>query len=204
MKFPFARSRRPPRVASVTDAQAQLETWPVAAKAGSTIAWFCLRSQPKHEHIAAGHLRQIENVEVFNPRIRYTRPTRVGPATVTESMFPNYLFARFDWQTLLNRVHYAPGVSGIVHFGSKWPTVPDEAIEEIRRVLGTGGVHVISNDLAPGDAVSVSGGVFHGLNAIITQVMPGKERVLVLMDFLGRQTAVELKVQSIVKHGIGR
>jgi hypothetical protein len=34
--------------------------------------------------------------------------------------------------------------------------------------------------------------------------MPGKERVLVLMDFLGRQTAVELKVQSIVKHGIGR
>lgn len=188
----------------MTDAQAQLETNPVAPNAGSASAWFCLRSQPKHEHIAAGHLCQIENVEVFNPRIRYTRSTRVGPATVTESMFPNYLFARFDWLALLNRVHYAPGVSGIVHFGSKWPTVPDEAIEEIRRVLGAGGVHVLSNELAQGDAVSVSGGVFHGLNAIITQVMPGKERVLVLMDFLGRQTSVELKVQSIVKHGIGR
>jgi transcriptional antiterminator RfaH len=200
----FVRERHPPKVTPVTEAQAQLETWPAAAKAGSAVAWFCLRSQPKHEHIAAGHLRQIENVEVFNPRIRYTRPTRVGPASVTESMFPNYLFARFDWQTMLNRVHYSPGVSGIVHFGSKWPTVPDEAIQEIRRVLGAGGVHVISNDLAPGDGVSVSGGVFHGLNAIITQVMPGKERVLVLMDFLGRQTAVELKVQSIVKHGIGR
>jgi transcriptional antiterminator RfaH len=186
------------------DAPAQLEATVDPAKTGVSVAWFCLRSQPKHEHIAAGHLRQIDGVEVFNPRIRYTRPTRLGPATVTESMFPNYLFARFDWQTLLNRVHYAPGVSGIVHFGSKWPTVPEAAIEEIRRVLGAGGVHVISNELAAGDSVSVSGGVFHGLNAIITQVMPGKDRVLVLMDFLGRQTAVELKVQSIVKHGIGR
>jgi transcriptional antiterminator RfaH len=186
------------------DAQAQLEISPVAAKAVPAIAWFCLRSHPKHEHIAAGHLRQIEEVEVFNPRMRYTRATRLGPVTVTESMFPNYLFARFDWQTMLNRVHYAPGVSGIVHFGSKWPTVPDQAIEEIRRVLGTGGVHVISNELAPGDSVSVSGGVFHGLNAIIRQVMPGKDRVLVLMDFLGRQTAVELNVQAIVKHGLRR
>lgn len=185
-------------------APAQPDVKPVAAEMGSTVAWFCLRSQPKHEHIAAGHLRQIEGVEVFNPRIRYSRPTRLRPVVVTESMFPNYLFARFDWQTLLNRVHYAPGVSGIVHFGCKWPTVPEAAIEEIRKVLGTEGVHVISNDIAPGDTVSVSGGVFHGLNAIVTQVMPGKERVMVLMDFLGRQTAVELKVQTIVKRGTGR
>ena len=204
MRNSFCQKRCVPNLAGMSDATAQLETRPVTAKAGSTVAWFCLRSQPKHEHIAAGHLQQIENVEVFNPRIRYTRPTRLGPATVTESMFPNYLFARFDWETMLNRVHYSPGVSGIVHFGSKWPTVPDAAIEEIRRVLGTGGVHVISNELVPGDAVSVSGGIFHGLNAIVTQIMPGKDRVLVLMDFLGRQTAVELKVQSIVKHGIGR
>lgn len=204
MRNSFCQKQCVPNLAGMSDATAQLETMPVNAKAGSTVAWFCLRSQPKHEHIAAGHLQQIENVEVFNPRIRYTRPTRLGPATVTESMFPNYLFARFDWETMLNRVHYSPGVSGIVHFGSKWPTVPDAAIEEIRRVLGDGGVHVISNDLTPGDAVSVSGGIFHGLNAIVTQIMPGKDRVLVLMDFLGRQTAVELKVHSIVKHGIGR
>jgi len=185
-------------------ARTQDEPSPTPAGAPDSVAWFCLRSQPKHEHIAAGHLRQIEGVEVFNPRIRYSRTTRLGPATVTESMFPNYLFARFDWQTLLNRVHYAPGVSGIVHFGSKWPTVPDAAIEEIRRVIGAQGVHVISNDLAPGDSVEVAGGIFHGLNAIITQVMPGKQRVMVLMDFLGRQTAVELKVNSVVKRLTGR
>ena len=188
----------------MTESQAQIESEPTAANAVPAVAWFCLRSQPKHEHIAAGHLRQIEGVEVFNPRIRFTRATRLGPATVTESMFPNYLFARFDWETLLNRVHYAPGVSGIVHFGSKWPTVPPAAIEEIRKVIGSREAHVISNEVVAGDEISVSGGIFHGLRAIVTQVMPGKDRVMVLMDFLGRQTSVEVKVHSIVKHGLGR
>src|SRR5687768_2875491 len=59
------------------------------------VAWFCLRSQPRHEHIAARQLAQMSDVEVFNPRIRFARPTRHGPAWVTESLFPNYLFARF-------------------------------------------------------------------------------------------------------------
>jgi len=175
-----------------------------ADHAGSAVAWFCLRSQPKHEHIAAGHLRQMEGVEVFNPRIRYPRPTRNGKVIVNESMFPNYLFARFDWRMSLARVHYAPGVSGVVHFGDKWPTVPDQAIVEIRSLLGCEGVHVVRDAPAAGDEVVVAGGVFHGLEAIVTQVMPGKERVMLLMHFLGRQTTVEVGLHSIVRHGLGR
>ncbi len=164
------------------------------------VAWFCLRSQPKHEHIAAGHLRQMEGVEVFNPRIRYKRSTRLGPAVVTEAMFPNYLFARFNWHDALTRVHYAPGVSCVVHFGNKWPTVPDQAIEEIRAVLSTEGVHVIAAEPEVGEEVVMSGGAFHGLQAVITKVMPGKERVMVLMDFLGRQTAIEVGLTSVVRN----
>jgi len=169
-----------------------------------TVAWFCLRSQPKHEHIAAGHLRQMEGVDVFNPRIRYPRPTRNGKVVVTEAMFPNYLFAKFDWRTSLARVHYAPGVGGVVHFGTKWPTVPEQAIAEIRALLGQEGIHIIRDAPEPGDEITISGGVFNGLQAMVSQVMPGKERVMVLMDFLGRQTTVEIGVQSIVRHGFGR
>jgi transcriptional antiterminator RfaH len=165
------------------------------------VAWFCLRSQPKHEHIAAEHLRRMGDVEVFNPRMRFTRQTRFRPTEVTESMFPNYLFARFDWQTALARVHYAPGVAGVVHFGSKWPTVPDRAIEEVRAELAADGVRAVPIKLAPGDEVDVVEGAFHGLQAIVSQVMPGKHRVLVLMDFLGRQTMVETGLNSVIRNG---
>ena len=44
----------------------------------SSAAWFCLRAQPKHEHIAAGHLRELPGIEVFLPRIRFRRQTRRG------------------------------------------------------------------------------------------------------------------------------
>ena len=98
----------------------------------------------------------------------------------------------------------APGVAGVVHFGSKWPTVPDRAIEEIRTLLGDSGVHVLTNEVAAGDQVTVSGTVFHGLQAIVRQVMPGKQRVMVLMDFLGRQTTVQVGMDSIVRHTLRR
>src|SRR5262245_22523389 len=111
------------------------------ASAERARAWFCVRSQVKHEHIAAAHLARFDDVEVFNPRIRFARSTRKGPVWVTESLFPNYLFARFNWKSGLSKVRYSAGVSHVVHFGSKWPTVPDAVIEELRLTLGPGEVH---------------------------------------------------------------
>jgi transcriptional antiterminator RfaH len=165
----------------------------------STLAWFCLRTQPKHEHIAAGYLEQFEDVEVFNPRIEYTRSTRLGPALVRESMFPNYLFARFDWKHSLAKVRYANGVRGVVHFGDRWPTLPNSVITDLRALVGVTGLHVLPSALAPGDKVALSGGVFHGLEAVITQVMPASSRVVVLMTFLGDQRFVELEATKVVK-----
>src|SRR5271154_6203505 len=103
---------------------------------GPGLAWFCLRSQPKHEHIAAARLRLQPGIEVFVPRIRFRRTTRRGPVWVTEALFPNYLFARFDWKTSLRTVHHSPGVSGVVHFGVHWPTIANEVINELRATLG--------------------------------------------------------------------
>jgi transcriptional antiterminator RfaH len=163
------------------------------------VAWFCLRSQPKHERVVAGHLREL-GIEVLSPRVRYCRPTRHGPVWVIESMFPNYLFARFDWRTSLNIVHYARGAAGIVHFGCRWPTVPEPAIECIRALVGA---DELQNDdssvFEPGDKVELNGGALHGLEAVVTQVMPGQQRVAVLLDFLGRQTTVELATNTITR-----
>ena len=162
-------------------------------------AWFCLRSQVKHEQVAAAHLQRMGDIEVFNPRIRYARATRQGTVWVVESMFPNYLFARFDWKTSLNRVHFAPGVSGIVHFGTEWPTVPDDVIAELRALVGNTGMQNTERALHPGDRVRICGGPLHGLEAVITQFMPGQQRVAVLLDFLGRQSAVNVETRSIIR-----
>ena len=164
-------------------------------------AWFCLRSQPRHEHIAARHLRQLREVDVFLPRIRFRRKTRQGIAWVTEALFPNYLFARFDWKASLRRVHHAPGVSGVIHFGDRWPTIPDEVVDDLRRLFGQEELHILTSEPDVGEAVQIAGGVFHGLRAVVTQVMPARNRVTVLLEFLGRQTAVELPLDQVVREG---
>ncbi len=168
------------------------------------IAWFCLRSQPKHEHIAAEHLRQMEAVEVLVPRLRFRRATRQGKVWVTEAMFPGYLFARFDFNTSLARVNYAPGVKTVVHFGTKWPIIPDQVLEELRAMLGENELHVIPDEMVPGDTVKVLVDPFQGLEAVITKVMPGRQRVMVLLEFLGRQTPVEVGMDAVIKQGFPR
>lgn len=162
-------------------------------------AWFCLRSRPKHEHIAAGHLRQIPAVEVFLPRIRFRRETRRGAVWFTEALFPNYLFARFEWQPLLRRIHHAPGVAGVIHFGDRWPTIADEVMAELRALFGNEQLHEISAEPEIGETVTVAGGALHGWQALVTQIIPARQRVTVLLDFLGRQTSVELPLAQVVR-----
>ncbi len=158
-----------------------------------------MRSQLKREHIAARHLRQLPEIAVLLPRIRFRRATRQGTVWVTEALFPGYLFARFEWRATLRIVHHAPGVAGVVHFADRWPTIPDEVIENLRAAIGEEEIHEIPSGFSPGDAVRIAGGAFHGLEAVVKQALPSRQRVLVLLDFLGRQTAVEVPVASVLR-----
>ena len=164
------------------------------------VAWFCVRTHPKREHIAAAHLRQA-GIEVVLPRIRYKKASRRGPFWITETLFPCYLFARFDWRTSLRMVRHSSGVSRVVSFGSHWPTVPDSAIAELRQAVGENELHIIEEQVAPGDEVQIAGGAFHGLTALVQQVFPARHRVRVLLEFLGRQTAIEMDAEALVRPG---
>ena len=163
--------------------------------------WFCLRSQPKHEHVAAAHLKKMEGVEVFLPRVRFRRPTRQGLAWVTEAMFPNYLFERFDWHNSLRQVQAARGVSGVVHFGTRWPVIDEIIIADLQQAVGAEELRTIATTLQPGDEVEIAEGAMRGLTAVVSRVIPSRERVAVLMEFLGRQTTIEVPVTFIVKEG---
>jgi transcriptional antiterminator RfaH len=162
-------------------------------------AWYCLRSQPKHEHIAAAHLRMLEGVAVFCPRIRFKRPTRQGVVWVTEAMFPGYLFARFELIEMHRRVQYAHGVSAIVRFADRYPTIEDAVLTELRQHTGLEEVKQLEYEVSQGDQIRIIEGAFAGLEAVVTQVLPVKERVKVLMDFLGTKVEAEVQSSSVLR-----
>ena len=52
-----------------------------------------------------------------------------------------------------------------------------------------------------GEEIEVAAGAFRGLKAVVSRVMPARERVLVLLDFLGRQTSVEIAAGEVIREG---
>ncbi|MBV9105513.1 MAG: hypothetical protein JO313_05765 [Verrucomicrobia bacterium] len=162
-------------------------------------AWYCLRSHPKHEHIAAAHLRLLDGVTIFCPRIKFKRATRTGLVSVTEAMFPGYLFARFRLAEMHRQIRYAHGVSEIVRFADRYPTIEEGALMQLRGHSGASDIKEVSYDLSEGDQVQIVGGAFVGLEAVVTQVLSPKERVKILMDFLGRKIEAEVECSSVLR-----
>lgn len=161
-----------------------------SAGCGPQPAWFCLRSQPKREHIAAAHLRAIEGIEVFNPRLRLRKATRRGPVTFVEALFPNYLFARFDLSHSLNAVKHSPSVSSVVHFGLQIPVIPDGVIADLKEELDGEGICEGDRSIEEGDEVTIEYGPFLGMHAVVLRVLSPHQRVEVLLEMLGRSTPV--------------
>jgi transcriptional antiterminator RfaH len=163
-----------------------------------THAWYCVRTQPKSEHIAAAHLRQLDGVEVYCPRLRFRRMTRRGPVWFAEALFPGYLFARFTPAHSQQEVSGARGVSTLVRFGAGLATLPDEAIEDLRAHMGADECKTIDSELREGDPVTITAGVFKGLSTVVTELRPANERVRVLIEFLGECRHVDVAKSNLL------
>jgi transcriptional antiterminator RfaH len=166
---------------------------PASGEAG----WYCARTKPKHEHIAAANLRRIGDLEVFCPRLRVEKTTRRGIVRLSEPLFPNYLFVRCVLAEALDAIRYANGISSLVHFGGRTPRVPDEVICELRSHFAADEPVPVPDKLKPGSDVVVSNGAFEGMRASVLRVLPARRRVEVLLDILGRPTAVEVDRHAV-------
>jgi transcriptional antiterminator RfaH len=160
-------------------------------------AWYCARTQPKHEHIAAAGLTNRLGLDVFHPRLRMERATARGLVRVIEPLFPCYVFVRCDLSEQLDQVRYINGISSLVHFGHRIPAVPDHVVEELRQCFESEEPMFVEDRLFPGAEVTVAEGAFLGSQGIVVRVLPAKQRVQILLDFLGRTTLTEVDRKSL-------
>jgi len=162
------------------------------------LAWYCARTKPKHEHIAAADVRKRLNLEVFHPQLRIERATRRGVVRVIEPLFPGYIFVRCVIEERLNEIQCTNGISSLVHFGNRIPTVEDSVIGELQECFEAESPLTLNDSLAPGDEVLVGDGAFAGMRAFVLRVLPARQRVQVLLDILGGPTPVEVDRGSVV------
>jgi transcription antitermination factor NusG len=165
---------------------------------GCARSWLVVRTKPRQEKIAVGHLAQ-RDVEPYCPMFLrppwHARAPR-GPVP----LFAGYIFVHGDPVSQLNAVRYCPGVLGLVSFDGSPAVVEHEMIEALRQREGDRG-YVLPNEFADGipdgATVRVMAGPLEGIRGVFRGYLRGRERARILMDFLRSRHEVEVDAAAL-------
>ena len=159
--------------------------------------WFCLRTQTKREHIAAAILSRMSALEVFCPRISQVKRTRTGKKRFVEAMFPGYIFAKFHYPTHYRQVVHSQGITRMVELGDQ-RVIPDRIIQYLKASIPEGILEAPDLSIEPGAEVEMVAGSLKGLNGKVLARLPAKNRIQILLEFLGREIKIEVQPDDIL------
>jgi transcriptional antiterminator RfaH len=160
--------------------------------------WYCVKTRPKQEGVATRLLRAELGLEVFCPKIRFKRARSTGVAWVNEAMFPGYLFVRFCYPLLHRRIAATSGVAKTLAFGGRPCVVEDSIVGDLRRYVADGETVEIASEIREGEEVKIVEGPFLGVKALVTRVLPSRERVAILLSLLGQEREIEVSAKAVL------
>ncbi len=111
----------------------------------------------------------------------------------TAPLFPGYLFVWASPRLELAALCRIPGVHRPLIFGGHLACVEPELVEQWKRREGGRG-YLVPDSLprfARGQKVRFQHGIFAGLEGTVLDVLPSKERVRLLLEYLGGTMKVE-------------
>ncbi len=161
--------------------------------------WYCFKALPKKEHIAAILLSKVDGVEALCPRISFFKQTKRGKVRFIESLFPGYVFIKADLVQFYRIIRSTQGIRDVVAFGDRIPMMPEVFIDDLRRRVGEDSTKELPEPvIEAGQDVVITDGPFKDIQALVTGGLDGRQRVALLLDFLGRQMEVSVPVTDVV------
>jgi len=155
--------------------------------------WYLVYTKPKSEDTVSRKLLDA-GFETLNPKVRERRYLRRKAQVVVSSLFPCYVFVRFDLFRSYRLVKYTRGIRRIVGNEGMPTVVSEDSISSIRERSRDGYVTITPARLDPGEEVYVGGGPFEGFNAIFERELKGHERVVVLLKTINARVVIDRSV----------
>lgn len=155
----------------------------------SAFPWFALRVRSNHERVAALHLRD-RGFEEFSPTFKTERQWSDRKKQIDQFLFPGYVFCRLDPEDRLP-VLTIPGAVGLVGFGRGPVSIPENEIESIRKMVGTGLLVGPWPFLATGQTVLIEHGPLQGVEGVIQDIKK-TFRLVVSVHLLQRSVSAEI------------
>lgn len=166
------------------------------------IHWYVIQTKPKQEERADSNLRAW-GVETFFPKVkepRYSPYTR-EPGFIIKALFPRYIFAQFDANSLVNKVRFTRGVQSVVSFGDIPTPVDDEIIFIIKSQIREDGFIRIGEEFKSGDKVIVKNGPLRNFVGIFEQKIKDTDRVSILLESVSYQGRIVIERERLKKIG---
>jgi transcriptional antiterminator RfaH len=160
-------------------------------------SWYCLRCRRNQEKLSASHVRVLLGVAVFCPRIRFKQISRNTEIWVTEPLFPGYFFAKLESERTVAEALAAYGVSDVLKLGARYAVVSDEIISDLKQQTRSTAIGPQASALVPGERWRVVDNMVNGLEVVIVQILPARERIELLREFLQRGGGPRLSDDSL-------
>jgi len=160
--------------------------------------WYVIQTKPKKEEGAKLYL-STKGVEVFSPLIETFVPRNGKMNKELKSLFPNYIFAKFELEKNYPLVRWARGVKKILGFGGYPVPISEEVIELIKKRTDENGIVKKTHHFVANDVVRIKTGPLRELCGIFDRWVSESERVRVLLNLIGYQPAVEIHYSMIEK-----
>ena len=160
--------------------------------------WYVIQTKARKEEESVSYL-STKGIEVFNPLME-TFVQRNGKMNKElKTLFPNYIFARFELEKNYPLVRWARGVKKVLGFGEYPSPISEEVIEIIRGRLDAQGIIRIEHHFKTNDVIRIKSGPLKDLLGIFERWISDSERVRVLLNLIGYQPTIEIHYSLIEK-----
>ncbi len=162
--------------------------------------WFAIRTKPRQEYYAREQFNR-QGFEVYLPQTLVLISHARKKGWVERPFFPGYVFLNLSideqrWSTFASTY----GAIGAVHFGSHYPSIPNEVIKALKTRENEQGVILCesrpSEPFHEEQKIRIIDGPMRDLEGVF-QCMSGEDRVLILMDLLNRTISVRLPLEQV-------
>ena len=157
-------------------------------RADDVSRWYVVHTNPRQEERANNNLRAW-GVETVNPKLQTRRYNQFNgaPSTITQPLFPRYIFAKFNASKQLAKIWFTRGVHDVVCFGGSPASVDDEIIEILQARIDESGFVKTSDDLKRGDKVVIKAGPMRNFMGVFECDLKASERISVLLTSINYQ-----------------
>jgi len=164
--------------------------------------WYAIHTRPRAEYTVVDHLKR-QGFDCYLPLFLKMRKHARRVDWVPAPFFPRYLFVGMNiekvrWRAIRSTV----GVSNLVCSDDKPLKVPKKVLTHLKSCEDENGLVSLGreNNIYSGDNVQIVDNVFGNLTGIVEE-MHGPNRVMLLLELMGRRIKVNASLEQILPVG---